>query len=47
MKFGLEEELIMLIMKTWKTQIWVVYHLLPFAKVGQYSFGRVYLPSQV
>ena len=35
MKFGLEEELIMWIMKTSITQIWMVCHLLPFAKVGQ------------
>ena len=38
MKFGLEEELIMWIMKTSITQIWMVCHLLPFAKVGQYSY---------
>ena len=38
MKFGLEEELIMWIMKTSITQIWMVCHLLPFAKVGQYAF---------
>ena len=31
----LEEELIMWIMKTSITQIWMVCHLLPFAKVGQ------------
>ena len=37
MKYGLEEELIMWIMKTSITQIWMVCHLLPFAKVGQYS----------
>ena len=37
MKFGLEEELIMCIMKTSITQIWMVCHLLPFAKVGQYG----------
>ena len=36
MKFGVEEELIMWIMKTSITQIWMVCHLLPFAKVGQY-----------
>ena len=38
MKFGLEEELIMWIMKTSITQIWMVCHLLHFAKVGQYAF---------
>ena len=41
MKFGLEEELIMWIMKTSITQVWMVCHLLPFAKVGQNSpLGR-------
>ena len=35
MKFSLEEELIMWIMKTSITQIWMVCHLFPFAKVGQ------------
>ena len=34
MKFGLEEELII---KTSITQFWMVCHLLPFAKVRQYS----------
>ena len=42
MKFGLEEELIMLIMKTSITQIWMVCHLLPFAKVGQNYFYHFY-----
>ena len=37
MKFGLEEELIMRIMKTSITQIWMVCHLLLFAKVGQHT----------
>ena len=40
MKFGLEEELIMWIMKTSITQIWMVCHLLPFAKVGQSCSGK-------
>ena len=39
MKFGLEEELIMWIMKTSITQIWMVCHLLPLAKVGQNSLN--------
>ena len=42
-KFGLEEEHIRWNMKTSITQIWMVCHLLSFAKVGQYytwtSFG--------
>ena len=39
MKFGLEEELIVWIMKTSITQIWMVCHLLPFAKVGQHRLN--------
>ena len=42
MKFGLEEELIMWIMKTAITQIWMVCHLLPFAKVGQNCNSLLY-----
>ena len=36
-KFGLEEEYSRQNMKTSITQIWMVCHLLPFAKVGQHS----------